>query len=389
MRSLAAGLGFACSLVAQALQLPPKYPQAQYDEAKVPSYTLPDPLVMLNGKRVRNAKIWMNARRPEILRLFETDVYGRTMAGRPKEMTWEVTAEDRRALDGKAITKTVRLYFAGKKEGAGMDLYLTLPNTGKPAAVFLVAGGRVNQLALGRGYGVVVARIDQVQADNVNGYAKSIRKYFAPADQLEPGEDEWGAVGAWAWALSRAMDYLETDKDVDAKRVALNGVSRFGKVAMWAGAQDQRFGITFSGESGCGGAVIVRRQYGETVRSITGFAPYWFDANFRKYADRVDDLPVDWHELIALHAPRPVYIATAERDYWGDPRGSFLAAKAAEPVYRLFGESGLGVDDMPAVETPVGGFIGFHCRKGSHGQNDYDWEQFLNFADRHFGRQTK
>ena len=377
-----------CILFAEPPQLPPHYPKAQYDESKVPAYTLPDPLVMLDGKKVTDPNAWRRERRPEILRLFETNVYGRTMAGRPKEMTWEVTSPATNATDGTVINKTVTIYFAGKKDGPKMDLHITVPaNAKKPVPVFMLAGGfgRPNPEIYKRGYGTVSVRIDQVQADRANQYTNSIRAFFAPPGQIEPGPDEWGAIGAWAWAMSRAMDYLETDPAIDAGKVCLNGVSRYGKAVMWAGAQDERFAIVFSGEAGCAGQTIVRRQFGETVKSITGFAPYWFAGNFKNYADRVNDLPVDWHELIALMAPRPVYIATAEQDYWGDPRGSFLAAKAAEPVYQLFGETGLGVDDWPPVETPVGDFIGYHNRKGTHGQNDYDWEQFLNFADRHFG----
>ena len=377
----------AVSLLAQAPRLPANYPNAQYDESKVPQYTLPDPLVLLNGKRVATAKDWTEKRRPELLKLFETYVYGRTMVGRPKEMTWEVTAQDRQANGGKAITKTVKLYFNGKTDGPSMELNMTLPNAGRPVPVFLLAGGRLNQLVLDRGYGIVSARIDQIQPDNADGYAKSIRAFFAPPGQTGPGNEEWGALGAWAWGLSRAMDYLETDPDVDAKKVALNGVSRYGKVVMWAGAQDTRFAMTFSGEAGCGGQVIVRRGYGETVKSMTtGRYWYWFDKKLKDYADNVNDLPVDWHELVALYAPRPVYISTAEQDYWGDPRGSFLSAKNADPVYKLFGETGVGVNDMPKVETPVGDFIGYHNRTGTHGQNNYDWQQFLSFADRHFAR---
>ena len=377
-----------CILFAEPPQLPPHYPKAQYDESKVPAYTLPDPLVMLDGKKVTDPNAWRRERRPEILRLFETNVYGRTMAGRPKEMTWEVTSPATNATDGTVINKTVTIYFAGKKDGPKMDLHITVPaNAKKPVPVFMLAGGfgRPNPEIYKRGYGTVSVRIDQVQADRANQYTNSIRAFFAPPGQIEPGPDEWGAIGAWAWAMSRAMDYLETDPAIDAGKVCLNGVSRYGKAVMWAGAQDERFAIVFSGEAGCAGQTIVRRQFGETVKSITGFAPYWFAGNFKNYADRVNDLPVDWHELIALMAPRPVYIATAEQDYWGDPRGSFLAARAAGPVYQLFGETGLGVDDWPPVETPVGDFIGYHNRKGTHGQNDYDWEQFLNFADRHFG----
>jgi len=211
---------------------------AQYDESRVPKYTLPDPLTLLNGKKVTDSQTWMQKRRPEVIQLFETYVYGRAMVGRPKEMTWEVVAEDRHGMGGKAVTKTVKLYFAGKKDGPSMELGFIFPNTGKPVPAFLVAGN---------------------QADAPTGYAKSIRGYFAPAGQTEPGAGEWGAIGAWAWGLSRAMDYIETDKEIDAKKICLNGFSRYAKVAMWAGAQDQRFAMTFSGEAGCGGAVIVRR----------------------------------------------------------------------------------------------------------------------------------
>jgi hypothetical protein len=377
-------------LFAQPPQLPADYPAAQYDESKVPKYTLPDPLTLLNGKKVTNIQTWTQQRRPELIRLFETYVYGRTMVGRPKDMTWEVVAEDRHGMGGKAVTKTVKLYFAGKKDGPSMELVFTLPHTGKPVPAFLIAGNaRFDpKTVLDRGYGIIACRIDQIQADAPTGYAKSIRGYFAPPGQTEPGVEEWGAIGAWAWGLSRAMDYIETDKDIDAKKVSLNGFSRYAKVAMWAGAQDQRFAITFSGEAGCGGAVIVRRGYGETIGALAnGRFSYWFNKKLKDYAGDVNSLPVDWHELIALYAPRPVYIATAEEDYWGDPRGSFLAAKNADPVYKLFGEVGLGVDDMPPVETPVGDFTGYHNRTGEHGQNEYDWDQYLNFADRHFKKQ--
>ena len=287
-------------------------------------------------------------------------------------------------MGGRAVTKTVKLYLAGKKDGPAMELVFTLPNTGKPVPAFLIAGNaRVNpKPVLDRGYGIVACRVDQIQADAPNGYANSIRGYFAPPGQAEARAEEWGAIGAWAWALSRAMDYLETDPAIDAQKVCLNGFSRYGKVAMWAGAQDQRFAITFSGEAGCGGAVIVRRGYGETLAALTSRFGYWFDKKLKDYAGDVNSLPVDWHELIALYAPRPVYLATAAEDYWGDPRGSFLAAKNADPVYRLFGEVGLGVDEMPPVDTPVGDFIGYHNRAGEHGQNQYDWDRYLNFADR-------
>ena len=359
-----------------------------YDEAKVPHFTLPDPLTLHNGRKVTDTRTWNQKRRGEILSLFETYVYGRTLVQHPKEMTWEVLAENRQPTDTSGITKKIRIYFTADKSGPKLDLNITLPAKGsRPAPVFLVPGWvREPNVVLGHGYGVVTFNPWDIEPDKQDSsYFKSIRKLFDPPGRTESAPDEWGAIGAWAWGTSRAMDYLETDRDIDAHKVCIMGLSRFGKVVMWAGAQDQRFAIVFSCESGCGGAVLVRRGFGETVRSINGYAPHWFDGNFKTYGDRVNELPVDWHMLIALMAPRPVYIATAEDDLWGDPKGSFLAAKYAEPVYALFGERGLGVDSMPPVETPVGDNIGFHNRKGGHGLNTYDWEQFLNFADRHFG----
>lgn len=376
-------------LFAQQPELPANYPPGLYDESKVPKYTLPDPLVMLSGEKVTNTEIWKEKRRPEILKLFETYVYGRTMIGRPKEMTWVVMSEDRNALESTAITKNVTIYFTGMKDGLKMDLKITLPaKAGKPTPIFLIPGWglRDPKILLNRGYGLALFKPWEIEPDRKDDSSKTtIRKVFAKPGKTEPAPDEWGAIAAWAWAMSRAMDYIETDPDIDAKKVCIMGFSRYGKVAMWAGAQDERFAIVFSGESGCGGVVIVRRGYGETVKSINGYAPHWFNDNFKKYGDRVNDLPVDWHMLVALMAPRPVYIATAEEDYWGDPRGSFLAGKFAEPIYELFGKKGLSVDNMPPLETPVGDMIGYHNRKGGHGITDYDWEQFLAFADRHLG----
>jgi hypothetical protein len=295
-------------------------------------------------------------------------------------------------MNGIAITKTVTIYFTGKNDGPKMDVNIVLPAGAAKKPVPLIAiveWAPQKQWLLDHGYGLATFNAAQIEPDIKTGsYEKSVRKFFAKPDQNQPGPDEWGAIGAWAWGLSRAMDYIVTDKDIDANKVCVAGFSRFGKVAMWAGAQDERFAIVFSGESGCGGAVIVRRGFGETVKIINNKFPYWFCGNFKSYGDHVNDLPVDWHMLVAVMAPRPIYIATAEQDLWGDPRGSFLSGKYAEPVYRLFGKKGLGVDDMPPLETPVGDTIGYHIRKGTHNLTDYDWQQFLNFADRHLGIKT-
>jgi len=355
-----------------------------YDESKVPSYTLPDLLTMQNGKKITTEKEWRLQRRPEILQLFANNVYGRTMVGRPKEMTWEVVSEKKTHNDS-AIEKNITIYFAGKKDGPKMDLKLVLPaGIKKRVPVFLIPlWGNDESYLIAHGYGSAVFNPAQVELDKKDKYDSSIRKYYAKPGQNKPDPYDWGAIGAWAWAMSRAMDYLETDKAVDAKKVCIMGFSRYGKVTMWAGAQDQRFALIVSGESGCGGAVIVRRGYGETLPVINRNFPYWFNDQFKTYNDRVNDLPVDWHMMVALMAPRPVYIATAEGDQWGDPKGSFLAGKYAQPVYDLYKEKGVGVEDMPPVETPMGDFIGYHNRTGKHAINRYDWEQFVKFADKH------
>ena len=289
-------------------------------------------------------------------------------------MSWDVT--ERRASG--LIDKSVRLRFSHDPEVPTLELEMTIPDQGRAAPVFLTAnGGPPNRLVLERGYGVVDCKVTQVFPDDPAKVSASI------GAALGHDPAAWGAIGTWAWALRRAMDYLETDADIDASRVCLEGFSRFGKTAMWAGAQDERFAITFSGQSGCAGHVLVRRQFGETVKLINQLFPHWFNARFKSYGDRVDELPIDWHELIALHAPRPVYIAAAEQDLWGDPSGSFLAARNADPAYELFGMVGLQVNDLPLTDTPVGDLIGFHLSEGEHGLTNYDWTQFLGFAERH------
>ncbi|MGA9407228.1 MAG: acetylxylan esterase [Bacteroidota bacterium] len=380
------GMFPVCAMLVQNQTIAQNNPAGQYDESKVPQYTLPDPLILLNGEKVTDTATWNGKRRPEILKMFETDVYGKASVNRPEHIHWEITAEDHNALNGLAHMKKVTIYFSDKKDGPKLEVEIILPKVEKPVPVFLVSTwGPDAELVINKGFGLVTFDAREIEPDNKDSaYANGIRKFFDPPNRKEPTPDEWGTIAAWSWAARRVMDYIETDTNIDARKVCILGFSRFGKAAMWAGAQDRRFAIVFSCESGCGGATIVRRGFGETVKLINDQFPHWFDGNFKSFNSRVNDLPLDWHMLIALMAPRPVYVSTAEEDLWGDPRGTFLAAKAAEPVYELFGESGLGVTEMPPVETPVGNFIGYHMRKGKHGLIDYDTEKFIDFARRHF-----
>lgn len=400
-----------------------------YREEKVPKYTLPDPLVMSDGTKVTNAEMWRAKRRPEVLELFRTHVYGKA-PGRPQDMTFKVFDEDRKALDGRATRKQVTVSFTGKEDGPNMDILIYLPNAAKrkPVPVFAIlnfggnhtihsdpvirlstrwmrgGGGVVKNRAteesrgkassrfplktiLARGYGLATIYYGDIDPDFDDGFKNGVHPAF---DKLVEGKrppDAWGSIGAWAWGLSRAMDYFETDDDIDHKHVAVMGHSRLGKTSLWAGAQDERFALVISNDSGCGGAALSRRAYGETVKRINTSFPHWFCENFKKYNDNEGELLVDQHMLIALSAPRPVYVASADQDLWADPRGEFLSAKHASPVYRLLGVKGLEAEEMPPLDSPVQkGRVAYHVRTGGHNVMEYDWEQYMNFADKHFGR---
>jgi dienelactone hydrolase len=395
-----------------------------YDEAKVGAYTLPDPLTMNDGSQVTTAQQWRK-RRAELLRLFAENVYGRTPTTKPR-LRFEEKLRDANALGGLATRREIAIHLTAKSDGPKLHLMLYVPHqrTGRVPAFLAMnyggnhavhpdpkitlstawmrenkANGIVNhrateqsrgtearrwplEMIVKRGYAIATFYYGDLFPDHNDGRKDSILPHLTK----DPKNEDANAISAWAWGLSRALDYLERDKDIDAKRVAVMGHSRHGKAALWAGAQDERFAIVISNNSGESGAALARRNFGETVARINTSFPHWFNAKYKTYNDRVHELPIDQHEIIALIAPRPVYVASAVEDQWADPRGEFLSALAASPVYKLLGKDGLNATEMPGLHQPVMSTIGYHVRAGGHDITNYDWEQWLSFADCHWPR---
>lgn len=401
--------------------------ETNYDETLVPAFTLPDPLVSADRTLINTPDLWINKRRPEIMGLFEHHVYGK-IPGKPPEMTFEVTSEEPAALRGTATRRQVTGRLSNQTGAPAIHILLYLPNHALKQAVpaFLALNFRGNHSIhhdpgiqivpqwvqnpetgdvsyhqpqvnergssasrwpiddiLARGYALVTAHYEDLDPDYYDNFQNGVHGFCHRDDR---SGNAWGAISAWAWGLSRIMDYIETDTAIDNTRVTVMGHSRLGKTALWAGANDPRFAAVISNESGCGGAALSRRQFGETVETINTRFPHWFCTNFKAYNAHVDALPVDQHELITLIAPRPVYIASAVEDRWADPYGEFLAGKYAHPVYTLLGTEGLPTSTHPPLNQPVVGQIGYHIRPGIHNVTPYDWEQFMNFTDKHLTR---
>lgn len=405
-----------------------------YTEAKAGTYTLPDLLKLNNGQPVKNAKTWLEKRRPEIRKLIEANWFGRS-PGRPPELTFDVFEKGTPAFDGKAIRRQVTIYFTKDRSGPKMDLLIYLPaNASGPVPMFLNMSFSANNLAVtdpgvkvGRrwdresrtqvaadplpsrgdpptgsnanraprglrveqfidaGIGISTFNKDDLAPDFVDSEGMGVKALYLKPGQSRPAADEWGAIASWAWGASRALDYFETVKDVDARRVAIHGVSRLGKTALWAGASDERFAMVIASCSGEGGAAIARRNYGETLAHMSAPTryPYQFAGNYAKYAKRVDEWPVDANMLVAMIAPRPLLLQTGNTDKWSDPYGEFLAAVAAEPVYKLLGKRGLETTKFPGPGEAILHDLGYLMHDGGHGTVPADFDVYVKFMKMH------
>ena len=420
-------------------------------EANVGAYTLPDLLKLANGQPVRDAATWINQRRPEILKFYETQVYGRIPATAPK-VTWTVASVDRTALGGIAILKQLVGHMGGP-DGPAINVTLYTPaHATKPVPVLVAfqfgarpvargtapatnsvpfggaaapanptvpvgatpAGpprgttGPVSPGAAARGVatapaGPPIARLIEagfgyaslskgdietdIEGPTLNPNINIARKLGLAPGQTAPAADEWGAIASWAWGLSRLEDYFETDRDVDAKRVAITGGSRLGKTVLWAGVNDRRIALVIACSSGEGGAALARRNYGETIAHLVAPTryPYQFAANYQKYAAHPEEMPMDTHLLVAAMAPRPLLLhAAANGDNWSDPKGEYLAAIAATPAYQLLGKKGLDrtAQQPPVTSEFVGDDLAFYLNNGGHAA--LNWDIALQFLTRHF-----
>jgi len=366
--------------------------EVNYEESAVGTFTLPNVLAGPDGRPAASAADWADRVRPHQLALLEAHVYGCRLPpvfvrvdGEPVRS--EVALD---GIGGQAIRIEARLRLGEGPQTPAVNVLVWLPKSSQSVPLFLYLNFKGNDAEhaapamLARGYGMATACYEDIFPDKPEGRRASGLAAPGRPEQGDIPPDEPGAIAAWAWGLSRILDWLVRLPEVDATRVIVVGHSRNGKAALWAGACDERFAMVVSNESGCGGAALERRNYGETTADITSRFPHWFCPRYATYAGRAGEMPTDQHVLLAMAAPRPLYVASAIEDRWADPRGEFLACVAAEPVWRLFGLEGLGTADWPPPDTPVGsGRIGYHVRLGKHDLLEYDWQRFADFADRH------
>lgn len=379
---------------------------------------LPDPLLSNDNMVIESSGDWEKFRREEVLELFRTHVYGRVPESLPA-VAFRVKSEDKSALSGRAVMKeiearvsqgtkelifTILVFLPSEAEGA-VPLFLGLNFNGNhcihPSPEISITDSWVAvdhsrgmssdrwplEMILARGYGLASIYYGDIDPDFDDGFENGIHA-FDGVKVSDRDSGSWGSIAAWAWALSRAMDYFETDRAIDQDRVAVLGHSRLGKTSLWAGAQDERFAMVISNNSGCGGAALSRRPFGESVESINKAFPHWFASRFHEYGDKVAACPLDQHMLLALMAPRPLYVASAEDDEWADPVGEYLSLTKAGDVYRLYDEDVLKEVSSPGVNRPRwAAKQGYHIRTGKHDITRYDWDLFLDFADVHLSGQ--
>jgi len=393
-----------------------------YDESEVPEFEVPDPLKTFKGKNIKNSKNWEKKRRPELLKFFTQNVYGE-VPGELKISSFEVVEESDNAVNSKAIRKQVKLTFQKDGMTLNFNILMYLPENIEKAPLFVgynfygnhtitkdvnviiseawsrnnesfgIVNNQLNEQSRGMktnrwaiekiiegGFGLACIYYGEVDPDK-DDFSDGVHPFFYNENQKQPASYEWGSIAAWAWGLSRAMDYFEEDTNVDESKVVVFGHSRLGKTSLWAGATDQRFAGVISNSSGCGGAALSKRRFGETVWRINHSFPHWFCKNFKMYNKNEEALPVDQHQLIALIAPRPVYVASAEEDRWADPRGEFLSAYYASPVYELYENNGISTSEMPEVNKPIQNTVAYHIRTGKHDVTDFDWDQYIKWAN--------
>jgi hypothetical protein len=401
-----------------------------YDESQVPSYSLPQLLMTNAGVTVENRRQWERIRRPEVLNLFTTHMFGRVPDHVENKFRFEVI-EQGFVLQERARRLQVRIFFSSENELPAVDVLIYLPvdaNRRAACPVFLGLNFMGNhtitndplvhitkswvrnraeigyqnnqastaargtsahrwpiQLLIDSGFGVATAYYGDIDPDFDDGFKNGVHSIYPKGDDSDG--QKWGSIATWSWGLSRILDYLQTIEGVNPKQIGIIGHSRLGKTSLWAGATDPRFAVVISNDSGCGGAALSRRQFGETVKRINTSFPHWFCDKFQDYNANESALPVDQHMLIALIAPRPVYIASASEDLWADPVGEFLSGRLAQPVYDLYGLAGLGVKIKPLPNHPVGKHVSYHVRDGKHNLLEYDWRQYIEFAKRHYARE--
>ena len=377
-----------------------------YAEDKVPPYILPHLLESAEGKMITTSDAWHQVRRPQIISLFSNLIYGRVPVAKDSIQTnFNSQSYDAAFLTGQATKKLVQINFSNEKGTDTMEVLVIRPkhSTGPTPALLQINfdAAKSDKMQLNRsdpghfrsgipigkiiesGFAYVSIYHQDLIAHNETDFRNSVQQLFFQDGQSFPKGHEWGVIATIAWSASRALDYLHTDPTIDAGRVAILGHSKLGKAALWAAAQDQRFALVISAQSGCGGAALWRRKFGETLAKISVF-PHWLCTNARKFIHREDDLPLDQHMLLGLIAPRPLYIASAENDLWADPHGEYLSAFHASQVYHLLGRKGLQERALPPLNQPIlTRDVGHHIRTGGHRVENYDWEQFLTFMQHH------